>query len=181
MRRGRYIEALEQLGLDQDGSPKHDSVDAEGNPTPWIPDKADMVRPSRSPPLRSLTSHTQNRWLVALRQLCCHPQIGQANKKGLGKVLKTVEDVLATMMEAAISSWMSDFRSLWLTRVRRAQLLMFDLESCERFEEALEVFERAVEEMQPVIEEVAGSIREAWRDRRAERCASSSLDRWGSY
>ena len=112
----------------------------------------------------------QNRWLVALRQLCCHPQVGQANKKGLGKVLKTVEDVLATMMEAAISSWMSDFRSLWATRVRRAQFLMFDLESCERFEEALEVFQEAVEELGPIIEEVAGNIREVWQDRRAERC-----------
>lgn len=41
----RYLEALEQLGLDPDGSPKHNALDENGDAASWIPDKGDMVRP----------------------------------------------------------------------------------------------------------------------------------------
>ncbi|KAM0747530.1 hypothetical protein T439DRAFT_328769 [Meredithblackwellia eburnea MCA 4105] len=147
----RYLEALEQLGLESDGTPKDSSLDENGIPI-WQLDKGEM-----------------NRWLVALRQLCCHPQVGQGNKRVLGSVLKTVDDVLSTMFENARSGVHSDQRALWVARVKRAQLMTYDREDCERFENALQVFNNAYSELQPIVDEVVGSLKDAWKDRKAER------------
>ncbi|KAK4700839.1 E3 ubiquitin-protein ligase SHPRH, partial [Phenoliferia sp. Uapishka_3] len=147
----RYLEALEQLGLESDGSPKGTGLDAEGNIN-WSLDKAEM-----------------NRWLVALRQLCCHPQVGKVGQRVLGKSLKTVGDVLASMKETAVSAVQADQRALWANRVKRAQIMTYDNEDCERFENALVIFKAAQVDLQPLVEEQVDAIREAWNDRKDER------------
>jgi hypothetical protein len=121
-------------------------------------------------PFRELsTVVSQNRWLVALRQLCCHPQVGSGNKLVLGNVLKTVEDVLTSMREKAISAVQSDQRALLQARVQRAQYICYDAEDCERFETAIGLFQGALEDLKPVIADVIVAIREAWKLRQ-DRC-----------
>ncbi|KAI5481086.1 SNF4 family helicase/atpase [Pseudohyphozyma bogoriensis] len=146
----RYLEALNALGLESDGTPKNPPHDRDGSLI-FEMDKAEL-----------------NRWLVVLRQACVHTQVGQQNKRVLGNVLKSVEDVLTSMTENAISSIHSETRQLWADRVKRSQLLMFDREECERFEKALGTFKLAHKEIEPIVQEIAQSIRETYAQRKIE-------------
>lgn len=139
-------------------------------------------------------SPIQNRWLVTLRQLCCHPQIGNRNKRVLGSVIKTVEDVLFTMRDLAVSTLQNEQRAYCThsiivsffglglicgrrfagaQRVKRAQLMMWDREDCEGIDHAAGIFQIAVAELEPVIQEIAGAIRQIWKHRREDRSVSS--------
>ncbi|SCV70192.1 BQ2448_1586 [Microbotryum intermedium] len=137
----RYSEMLESLQLDLDGTLKDPT-------TPWDPDVSDL-----------------SRWLVSLRQLAIHPQIGVHNKRGLGHVLKSVDEVLTTMRANAVSALHIDQRVLLHARMTRAQYGMYDAEDCERFEQSLKLFDEVVVDLEPVIKEVIEQIRQAWRDR----------------
>lgn len=90
------------------------------------------------------------------------------NKKalvgGTANTLKTVDEVLITMKEAAISGQRSDIRALWLSRVKKAQFLMYDQEECPRFEMALAIFYETLRAIEPVAEEIAEDLRQVWKE-----------------
>ncbi|KAK4051523.1 hypothetical protein OIO90_004737 [Microbotryomycetes sp. JL221] len=145
----KYLECLDALGLQQDGTPKDDVVgSSSGQASLWVP-KPGLL----------------NRSLVQLRQICCHPQIGQGAKVVLGGVLKTVEDVLKSMKDKAVSAILVDRRQLLDTRIKRAQLMCYDKEDCERFEIALEIYQSTLLDLQPVIDDLVVQIKEAWAQR----------------
>ncbi|SCZ87292.1 BZ3500_MvSof-1268-A1-R1_Chr2-2g04758 [Microbotryum saponariae] len=137
----RYSEMLESLQLDLDGTLKDPT-------TPWDPDASDL-----------------SRWLVSLRQLAIHPQVGIQNKRGLGHVLKSVDEVLTTMRANTVSALHTDQRVLLHARMTRAQYGMYDAEDCERFEKSLLLFDHVVRDLEPVTKEVIEQLRQAWMDR----------------
>ncbi|KAM0786243.1 hypothetical protein ACM66B_007043 [Microbotryomycetes sp. NB124-2] len=142
----KYLECLDALGLQQDGSPKDLGVDPQtGEPIAWIPKAGDL-----------------NKSLVHLRQVCCHPQVGHGHKVSLSGVLKTVQEVLFAMKDKAVSAVMTDTRQLLDTRVKRAQLMCYDPEDCERFETALEIYQSTLLDLRPVIEDLVTKIKDVY-------------------
>lgn len=104
--------------------------------------------------------------LDLFRTVCCHPQVGRGARLATGDVLKTVEDVLQSMKEKAVSAVLSDTRALFATRVKRGQLMCYDKEDCERFETALDIFRLVLLEVEPVVEDVVQKIKEVWAARK---------------
>ena len=90
-------------------------------------------------PTRVRTIERMRAWLSRLRQSALHPEIGVKNRRALGRKdgpLRTVEEVLETMLEQAELTVRSDQRTLYLTRLKRGQTL----ENSPRVKEALEIW-----------------------------------------
>ncbi|KFY37145.1 hypothetical protein V495_07337 [Pseudogymnoascus sp. VKM F-4514 (FW-929)] len=103
-------------------------VDLQGGPLAgdWDPTRARTIERMRS-------------WLSRLRQSALHPEIGVKNRRALGRKdgpLRTVEEVLETMLEQTELSVRGDQRTLHLTRLKRGQTL----ENSPRVKEALEIW-----------------------------------------
>ncbi|KAJ3207758.1 hypothetical protein HDU67_007260 [Dinochytrium kinnereticum] len=75
-------------------------------------------------------------WFLQLRQTCCHPQVGERNKKLLGGSLKSIDEVLKLMHYQCESSIGSLERQLVHVRIQRAQI--FELQK--NFEPSLEIY-----------------------------------------
>lgn len=56
------------------------------------------------------------------------------------------------MREKAVSGVQNDQRALFAARVKRGQLLAYDKESCERFEDSLEILQGVMVDMKPLID-----------------------------
>ncbi|KFY54698.1 hypothetical protein V496_07211 [Pseudogymnoascus sp. VKM F-4515 (FW-2607)] len=90
-------------------------------------------------PTRARTIERMRAWLSRLRQTALHPEIGVKNRRALGRKdgpLRTVEEVLETMLEQTELSIRGDQRTLHLTRLKRGQTL----ENSPRVKEALEIW-----------------------------------------
>lgn len=145
----RYAEALGTLGLALDGTPQFD-----GASRTWTPDKPEMLRA-----------------LTALRQLTTHPQIGsgaRSSKLALGRVVRTVAEVHAIMLDKAVADIQSAQRAMLSARVRRAQLMCWDEDVEERFVPALALFASAVEELDPIVQEVSDEVHRVWKERKRD-------------
>lgn len=147
-----YGRALQGLGLDDDAQAPENAGDE-----PYELN-------------RQLLMH----WLTALRQACCHPQIGVENQKTLGRVLKDVGEVLDTMRENAVSAVQSDERALWFNRVKRSQLALWDKEECENLELCRDICSEAVAAIDPLADEIAGEYIAVFKDLQAERRRSDT-------
>ncbi|GAA5891640.1 hypothetical protein JCM8208_007354 [Rhodotorula glutinis] len=149
----RYADALATLGLAIDGTPQ------VGANVKWSPDRPEMIRA-----------------LEALRQLAMHPQVGSQNrgKLALGRVVRTVAEVHAVMLDKAVADIQGAQRAMLLARVRRAQYLCWDEGVEARFETALELFGSAVDELDPVIEEVSDEVHRVWKERKKDDGRASS-------
>lgn len=90
-------------------------------------------------PTRGRTIERMRDWLGRLRHSALHPEIGVKNRRALGRKegpLRTVEEVLETMLEQTELSIRGDQRTLHLTRLKRGQTL----ENSPRVKEALEIW-----------------------------------------
>lgn len=90
-------------------------MDSYGNPLrdDWNPDDPIVVEQMRL-------------WLVRLRQTALHPEVGGRNRRALGQKqgpLRTVNDVLAAMLEQSEISIRADQRALLLSKLKRGQTL----------------------------------------------------------
>jgi E3 ubiquitin-protein ligase SHPRH len=88
-------------------------VDAKGNPISedWDPEEPEVIEQMRT-------------WLVRLRQTALHPEVGGRNRRALGRKqgpLRTVDDVLAAMLEQSEISIRADQRALLLSKLKRGQ------------------------------------------------------------
>lgn len=88
-------------------------MDTYGNPLrdDWDPDDPTIVEQMRL-------------WLVRLRQTALHPEVGGRNRRALGHKqgpLRTVNDVLAAMLEQSEISIRTDQRALLLSKLKRGQ------------------------------------------------------------
>ncbi|KAH9210331.1 putative SNF2 family helicase/ATPase [Leptodontidium sp. 2 PMI_412] len=127
-----YQELFNQMcgecGLDSQGAPLQDD---------WDPDEVtDVMR----------------RWLVRLRQTALHPEVGGRNRRALGQrdgPLRTVDQVLSTMMENTDLAIRTDHRTLLVTKLKRGQLF----ENSPRVKEALAIWVEAADEAKGVVDE----------------------------
>jgi E3 ubiquitin-protein ligase SHPRH len=96
-------------------------------------------------PTRIRTIERMRAWLSRLRQSALHPEIGVKNRRALGRKdgpLRTIEEVLETMLEQTELSVRGDQRTLHLTRLKRGQTL----ENSPRVKEALEIWKSVLED-----------------------------------
>ncbi|KAK3677689.1 hypothetical protein LTR78_002539 [Recurvomyces mirabilis] len=122
------------VGLEADGSPVHPSWDPEN----------------------SLTIEAMRSWLVRLRQTCLHPQVGGKNRKALGRgkgPLRTVAEVLETMIEQNETMIRTEERVLVGTHLSRAHILGNNGEDAHRSEKALGIYKAAVETSEALVRE----------------------------
>lgn len=127
-----YQELFNQMcgecGLGSQGAPLQDD---------WDPDEVtDVMR----------------RWLVRLRQTALHPEVGGRNRRALGQrdgPLRTVDQVLSTMMENTDLAIRTDHRTLLVTKLKRGQLF----ENSPRVKEALAIWVEAADEAKAVVDE----------------------------
>ncbi|KPV71995.1 uncharacterized protein RHOBADRAFT_56135 [Rhodotorula graminis WP1] len=105
-----------------------------------------------------------------------HPQVGAYNrgKLSLGRVVRTVAEVHAVMLDKAVGDIQGAQRAMLLARVRRAQYLCWDDDVEGRFETALELFGSAIKELDPVIDEVSDEVHRVWKERKKDDVRASS-------
>ena len=89
-------------------------------------------------------------------------------KLSLGRVVRTVAEVHAVMLDKAVGDIQGAQRAMLLARVRRAQYLCWDEDVEGRFETALELFGSAVDELDPVIDEVSDEVHRVWKERKKD-------------
>ena len=133
----------DECGLDSQGAPL---VDA------WDPDTV---------------SDTMRRWLVRLRQTALHPEIGGRNRRALGTKdgpLRTVDQVLAVMMDQTDVLIRTEQRALLISKLKRGQLF----ENSPRVKEALDIWIGAVNEASEVVEECREQLRQEVAGAQAE-------------
>ncbi|KFY41750.1 hypothetical protein V494_02811 [Pseudogymnoascus sp. VKM F-4513 (FW-928)] len=112
-----FQQMCDECGVDLQGGPLSDD---------WDPTQARTIEKMRA-------------WLSRLRQSALHPEIGVKNRRALGRKegpLRTVEEVLETMLEQTELSIRGDQRTLYLTRLKRGQTL----ENSPRVKEALDIW-----------------------------------------
>lgn len=121
-------------------------VDAEGSPLTdnWSPESV---------------SETMRRWLIRLRQTALHPEVGGRNRRALGNregPLRTVDEVLETMIENTDLSIRSDQRTMLTSKLRRGQLY----ENSPRVKEALGIWDEVAHEASTIVEECREQLRQ---------------------
>lgn len=62
------------------------------------------------------------KWMLRLRQTCCHPQVGSSNKQDLGREFKSMGEVLQTMYRQCRSQALTLERTLVTLEVEKGQL-----------------------------------------------------------
>ncbi|KAK3956499.1 SNF2 family N-terminal domain-containing protein [Pseudoneurospora amorphoporcata] len=105
-------------------------LDVEGNP---IQEDWDPEDPAIQQSMRTA--------LDCLRQLTLHPEVGNRNRRALGKKtgrpMRTVAEVLDAMLEQSDGAIRSDQRSLLLMQLKRGQILA----GMDRLQDALNIWE----------------------------------------
>jgi E3 ubiquitin-protein ligase SHPRH len=99
------------------------------------------------------------RWLVRLRQTALHPEVGGRNRRTLGAKdgpLRTVDQVLAVMMDQTDVLIRTDQRALLISKLKRGQLF----ENSPRVKEALDIWIGAVNEASEIVEECREQLRQ---------------------
>jgi len=120
-----FAEMCQAVGVDSAGAPKSDDWDPE---SPLILD-------------------TMRTYLRRLRQTCLHPQIGDKNRKALGRgagPLRTVAEVLEVMIDQKETSIRVEERALLSSQLLRAHILGNAREDEHRAEKALAIYLDAV-------------------------------------
>jgi len=121
-----FQEFLDDCGMTETGAP---------NRNDWVPDNAMHQR--------------MRRWLVRLRQICNHPQIGEGNRQALGGgPLRSIEDVLEVMIEQISSKAEQEERMYFISQIQRGQIHELEKE----IETALEVWQSSLEGVKSAVE-----------------------------
>jgi E3 ubiquitin-protein ligase SHPRH len=116
---------------------------------------------------RDAVSDTMRRWLVRLRQTVLHPEVGGRNRRALGTKdgpLRTVDQVLAVMMDQTDVLIRTDQRALLISKLKRGQLF----ENSPRVKEALDIWIGAVNEAAEIVEECREQLRQEVTGAQAE-------------
>ncbi|KAL9052532.1 MAG: hypothetical protein Q9162_005336 [Coniocarpon cinnabarinum] len=119
-----FDEMCAEIGLDRKGAPMHEY---------WDPESESTVSRMRQ-------------WLTRLRQTCLHPEVGERNKRALGRsggALRTVEEVLQVMIEQNETSLRSVERGAISAKLTQGHLLLFA--QCVDKEKALNLYLQALQ------------------------------------
>ncbi|KAF2454894.1 SNF2 family N-terminal domain-containing protein [Lineolata rhizophorae] len=120
---------------------------AEGAPTTddWDPNHPNIVQAMRT-------------WLARLRQTCLHPHVGHRNRRALGgsknKPLRTVEEVLESMIDQNEQSMRLEERNLLMAQLRKGHVLGNAKNIKMRAFHALEVYREAMKRTKSVVGEI---------------------------
>ncbi|KAI9704287.1 MAG: hypothetical protein M1836_007148 [Candelina mexicana] len=123
-----FSQMAEDCGLSTDGAPLSDD---------WDPDSSSVITKMRS-------------WLTRLRQTCLHPEVGGRNRRALGhsdKPLRTVEEVLETMIEQNESGIRTTEKTYLTSKIQRGQIL----ERADKSESALVIWLQALAELKAIV------------------------------
>jgi E3 ubiquitin-protein ligase SHPRH len=123
-----FNQMCEESGVDVEGAPLTDNWNLES------------------------VSDVMRKWLIRLRQTALHPEIGGKNRRALGNKegpLRTVNQVLETMVENTDQSIRTDQRTMLVSKLRRGQLF----ENSPRVKEALSIWEEVAVETAAIVEE----------------------------
>jgi E3 ubiquitin-protein ligase SHPRH len=91
-------------------------------------------------------------WLMRLRQTCLHPEVGGRNRRALGAgegPLRTVAQVLETMIEHNEITMRDEERQLILSQCKRGQML----ENAKRSQDALDLWKLARDQAKTIVGE----------------------------
>ncbi|KAJ3069650.1 hypothetical protein HDU98_007299 [Podochytrium sp. JEL0797] len=95
-------------------------------------------------------------WLLRLRQICCHPQIGEHNKTALGGKLGTIDQVLDVMRKQSTATVVASERTLITLRFQKAHLH----ENLKEYDRGIAIYEAALVDIRArirtTVEEIAG-------------------------
>lgn len=145
-----FQEMCDACGVDPQGAPLTDY---------WDPNSPLIVERMR-------------RWLARLRQSALHPEIGVDNRRALGRKdgpLRTVDQVLETMLEQTESNIRSDQRSLLISRIKRGQLF----ENSPRVKEALAIWKHVIEDANAIVFECRQQLQRQIEALKVDRLAAS--------
>ncbi|OKL64331.1 hypothetical protein UA08_00027 [Talaromyces atroroseus] len=122
-------------------------VDYTGNPltADWDPESRSSIDKMRH-------------WLTRLRQSCLHPEVAPWNRKALGirgGPLRSVDEVLAVMIDQNENLTRAEERLLLLSRARRGQLL----ENALHRHEALELWQKCLERATEMVKDCREELR----------------------
>jgi E3 ubiquitin-protein ligase SHPRH len=109
-------------------------------------------------------------WLMRLRQTCLHPEVGGRNRRALGAgdgPLRTVRQVLETMIEQNEVATRDDERQLIMSQVKRGQML----ENAKRSQEALDLWKLSLEQARVMVDECRAQL-----DAELQRVAQNAAD-----
>ncbi|KAI9331816.1 SNF2 family N-terminal domain-containing protein [Zopfochytrium polystomum] len=99
--------------------------------------------------------------LVQLRQLCCHPQVGEANRRSLGDSIGTIDEIQKRLYAQTLSEVLSTERSVYLTQMTLAQVY----EHAEDFNVSLDIYRQVLDDVRCRIETFELDILEAPDDK----------------
>lgn len=130
-----FDEMTLECGLDTVGAPLRGD---------WDPSDPNIVEKMRN-------------WLTRLRQICLHPESGGSKRRVVGGTapLRTVDEVLAVMIETNDSNIRTEERSLLLSQLRRGQLL----ENAKRRQEALDLWQKALNHSTELVKDSREQLR----------------------
>lgn len=131
-----FQQMCEDCGVDQRGNPIRED---------WDPEEPGIIEQMRT-------------WLVRLRQTALHPEVGGRNRRALGHKqgpLRTIDDVLAAMLEQSEISIRADQRALLLSKLKRGQTL----ENGPEMKQALAIWTEALQEASEVVSECRQQLR----------------------
>ena len=125
-----FTQMCDDVGLDGKGHPLSDD---------WDPSSQKVTESMRQ-------------WLMRLRQICLHPEVGGRNRKALGRSggpLRTVLQVLDVMIDQNDVELRAEQRTLLLSRIRRGQML----ENAKDTKAAMALWQSAYEESSQIVDE----------------------------
>ena len=123
-----YQQMCDDCGLDAEGAPVTDS---------WDPESSAVVEKMRT-------------WLTRLRQTCLHPEVGDRNRRALGRgegPLRTVGEVLQVMIDQNETASRAEERAFIQSQIRRGQIL----EHAKKSQEALAIWLKALEQSSTIV------------------------------
>ncbi|KAK7749742.1 hypothetical protein SLS53_000321 [Cytospora paraplurivora] len=139
-----FKEVVEACGLTTKGDPMHDDWDPED---PGILDKMRTA-------------------LDRLRQTALHPEVGQRNRRALGRKsgpMRTVAEVLDVMIEQSEGSMRADQRALLFAKLTRGQLL----ENSPQVKTALKIWREVLDVANATVEECRQALQHEIQQARA--------------
>ncbi|CAK7233063.1 hypothetical protein SBRCBS47491_008480 [Sporothrix bragantina] len=139
-------------GLDTMGAPLTDL---------WEPDDPAILETMRSA-------------LSRLRQTALHPEIGAHNNRVGHKAgpMRTVEEVLSTMIEQSESSLLASRRALMSHRLKQGQLF----ENSPRVKTAIDIWQNVLEESKVLVQEARDKLEQAQKDAAEEDLDADKQD-----
>jgi E3 ubiquitin-protein ligase SHPRH len=141
-----FTQMCDEVGLDGKGDPLNDD---------WDPSSQKITESMRQ-------------WLVRLRQICLHPEVGGRNRKALGRSggpLRTVLQVLDVMIDQNDVEVRAEQRTLLLSRIRRGQLQ----ENAKHTKAAMALWQSAYEESGQIVDECRAEYEIARADWRRDK------------